>query len=90
MSAVNGDSASVAVIKEVLLQRQAAKFLSLLGSDSKKVMIINSMTKKPIQGHGNATQSKIVNNLINVMKRAETQGTGQETVADRAFNIVEC
>ena len=41
------------------------------------------------RGHGNATQSKRVNNLINAVKRAETRGTGQETVADRAFTIVE-
>ena len=34
---------------------------------------------------GNPTQSKKVNNLINVVKKAETQGTGYRTIADRAF-----
>ena len=34
-------------------------------------------------------QSKKVNALINAVKKAETQGTGQETVADRAFTMVE-
>ena len=38
---------------------------------------------------GNATQSKKVNNLINAVKKAETRGTGQETVADMAFTMVE-
>jgi len=38
---------------------------------------------------GNATQSKKVNNLIKAVVRAETRGTGQETVADRAFTVSE-
>ena len=38
---------------------------------------------------GNATQSKRVNNLIKAVKRAETRGTGQATIADRAFTVSE-
>jgi hypothetical protein len=38
---------------------------------------------------GNATQSKKVNNLIKVVKRAEARGTGKNTSADRAFTVSE-
>ena len=38
-------------------------------------------------GSGNATQSRKVDNLINVVKRAETRGIGQQSVADKAFTI---
>ena len=39
--AMDGDSTSVTVIMEVLVQSKAAEFLSLLGSDSKEIMLIN-------------------------------------------------
>mmetsp|Transcript_21768 Transcript_21768/g.44606 ORF Transcript_21768/g.44606 Transcript_21768/m.44606 type:complete len:94 (-) Transcript_21768:1998-2279(-) len=37
---------------------------------------------------GNPTQSKRVNTLIKVVKRAETRGTGAEAKADRALTSV--
>ena len=38
---------------------------------------------------GNPTQSRMVNNMIKSVKRAETRGIGQASVADRAFTIDE-
>ena len=50
---------------------------------------INVETGIAHPGTGNATQSRRVNNLINAVKRAETRGIRQQSVADRAFTMVE-
>jgi hypothetical protein len=38
---------------------------------------------------GNPMQSMMVNNMIKSVKRAETRGTGQASLADRAFTMDE-
>ena len=40
-------------------------------------------------GTGNPTQSKRINNIIKAVKRSETQNTGVQSTADRAFTMGE-
>ena len=70
---------------------QPIKRSSSLGYWKKALSYFFNTTQKwnEVAQTGNPTQSKKVNTLIKVVKRAETRGTGAEAKADRAFSVSE-
>ena len=68
---------------------QPIKRSSSLGYWKKSLSYFFNTTQKwnEVAQTGNPTQSKKVNTLIKVVKRAETRGTGAEAKADRALSV---